>query len=142
MDFQFLHPTPTLTCLAIYFPWIATKATIPEKLAINHVGWSNFEYVCNDINKSARPKSKSSKELVPPFVDLMLGHLQKEKTNIPALLRANFTQEEDAACMHTILKKEGISGLRMSCRCSWLCRNGPRRSSSTSSFEASARHFI
>ena len=148
-DFQFLHTHTTKRwhCtidLAIYFPWIATKATIPEKLAINQVGWSNFEYVCNDIDESARPKSKSSKakELVPPFVDLMLSHLQKEETNIPALLRANFTQEEDDACMHTILKNEGISGLGMSCWFSWLCRNGPRRSSSTSSFAASAHHFI
>ncbi len=66
--------------------------------------------------KSARPKSKSSKNSVPPFVDLMLGHLQKEETNIPALLRANFTQEEDDVCMHTTLKKEGILGLLMSCQ--------------------------
>ena len=118
---------------------------------MDHVGLvkllAEIEYVCNDIDKKGGKKCeaeiKKLKELVPPFVDLMLDHLQEEETNIPALLRANFTQEEDAACMHTILKKEGISGLRMSCRCSWLlCRNGPRRSSSTSSFEASARHFI
>jgi len=117
---------------------------------MDHVGLvkllAEIEYVCNDIDKKGGKKCqaeiKKLKELVPPFVDLMLGHLQEEETNIPALLRANFTQEEDDVCMHTTLKKEGISGLRMSCRISWLCRNGPRRSSSTSSFAASAHHFI
>ena len=88
---------------------------------MDHVGLvkllAEIEYVCNDIDKKGGKKCeaeiKKLKELVPPFVDLMLDHLQEEETNIPTLLRANFTQEEDDACVQTILKKEGTSGLRM-----------------------------
>ncbi len=76
-----------------------------------------IEVVCKDIDKKGGKKCqaeiKKLKELVPPFVDSMLVHLQEEEANIPAILRANFTQEEEDACIQKILKKEGTSGLRL-----------------------------
>ena len=78
---------------------------------------SEIVYVRNGIDKKGgkkcQAKIKKLKELIPLFVDLMLGHLQEGETNIPALLHANFTQEEHDVCMHMTLKKERILGLCM-----------------------------
>ncbi|KAL3768366.1 hypothetical protein ACHAW5_005204 [Stephanodiscus triporus] len=105
----------------IYFPWIATKAKVPEKLSMDHEGLvkllTEIEDVCNDIDKKGgkkcQPEIKKLKGLVPAFVDEMRAHLQEEEATVPALVRDNFTQEEEDACVKKILKKEGTSGLRM-----------------------------
>jgi len=104
----------------IYFPWIAAKAKVPEKLTIDHKGLVNLlaqiESVCKEVDKKTgkgcQEEVKKLKELVPGFIDEMNTHLEEEETNIPALLRDNFTQEEEHETVQKILEKEGLHGFQ------------------------------
>jgi hypothetical protein len=79
-----------------------------------------IENTWNKVDKKGGNKCQAEiielNELIPPFVDEMCAHISEEETNIPALLRDKFTEEEHDACVQKILRKEGTSGLASSSR--------------------------
>jgi len=105
----------------IFFPWLATKANVPEKFSMDHEGLikliTEIEDTCIKVDKKGGKECQAEirklKELIPPFVDEMCAHISEEETNVPALLRDKFTEEEHDACVEKILKKEGTTGLRI-----------------------------
>jgi hemerythrin-like domain-containing protein len=105
----------------IYFPWIATKAEIPEKkMAKDHKALIELldaiEKFCQAIidkqGKKCGDEINKLKATVPPFYAEMKGHLKEEEEIVPALLRGNFTAEDEKKILQKIGKREGVSGMR------------------------------
>jgi len=90
-------------------------------MAKDHVGLvqllTDIESVCSAIvdkdGTECGEEVERLKREVPKFVAEMREHLKEEEETFPPLLRANFTQEEDAAIVQEILKKEGLHGTRI-----------------------------
>ena len=106
----------------IYFPWISTKATIPEKkMAKDHEGLirllDEIELVCANVIKKQGIDCKDEigklKTNIPVLEKEMRAHLKEEEEVIPQLLRDNFTQAEEQECIEKILKNEGLYGARI-----------------------------
>jgi len=105
----------------IYFPWIQTKASMPEKKMAKDHGEliemiNNIKAVCDSIitkeGKGCSNEIEKLQQQAPIFEKHMLEHLKEEEEMVPPLLRENFTQEEEDKCLQKILKREGLSGLR------------------------------
>ena len=106
----------------IYFPWIATKATIPEKkMAKDHKALvdllNEIEEICKNVigkqGKDCQDEIAKLQEKVPTFETEMNAHLKEEEEMIPQLLRDNFTQKEEAPVIEKILQREGLHGCRI-----------------------------
>lgn len=105
----------------IYFPWVATKAELPEKvLSKQHKDLTEvldeLKTICISIKKKKGMKCADEiqkiKEKIPSFVHDMNVHLQEEEEGIPELLRANFTHEEEMVTIGKIIKADGLPGAR------------------------------
>lgn len=104
----------------IYFPWIATRAKFPEKLAKDHtelVRQMNViktfcVEICRKKGQSCADEVKGLKDAVPVFVKDMSDHLKEEEEMVPAMLREHFTQKEEEEIIQKILAKEGLAGCR------------------------------
>lgn len=100
----------------IYFPWIKTKASIPEKEFGNSheelmSAMGEIKKCCVSIiamgGKGCRSHVATLKEIVPKFHVDMKAHLKEEEEIVPALLRAHFTQEEEGKVIDKVLKAGG-----------------------------------
>lgn len=105
----------------IYFPWVATKAELPEKvLSKQHEDLvkmlEEMKSICISVKKKKGIKCADEiqklKEKIPLFIDDMNEHLKEEEEGIPELLRANFTHEEEQVVVGKIIKAEGLGGTR------------------------------
>lgn len=101
----------------IYFPWIKTKTEYPEK----QFGKSHEELIetmsrmkdaciviCKGKGKGCTKEIAFLKTTIPTFVKDMNDHLREEEETIPALLRDNFTQEEEGKIVEKILAGGGL----------------------------------
>ncbi|KAL7427379.1 hypothetical protein ACHAXM_000819 [Skeletonema potamos] len=88
----------------IYFPWMKTKASIPEKEFGNSheelmSAMGEIKKCCVSIiamgGKGCRSHVATLKEIVPKFHVDMKAHLKEEEEIVPALLRAHFTMTEE-----------------------------------------------
>jgi hemerythrin-like domain-containing protein len=102
----------------IYFPWMKTKTTIPEKeFSGSHVelmsAMDGIKKVCAQIiNKQGKGCGALVAELkkdVPKFDADMRAHLKEEEETVPELLRNNFTHEEEGVIVEQILQAGGLA---------------------------------
>eukprot|EP00563_Minutocellus_polymorphus_P018128 CAMPEP_0197726070 /NCGR_PEP_ID=MMETSP1434-20131217/13382_1 /TAXON_ID=265543 /ORGANISM="Minutocellus polymorphus, Strain CCMP3303" /LENGTH=300 /DNA_ID=CAMNT_0043311883 /DNA_START=31 /DNA_END=933 /DNA_ORIENTATION=+ len=102
----------------IYFPWIKEKAAYPEKeFSKSHeelfATLTTIKEVCEKIlnkkGKDCAEEIASLKDKVPTFNTDMRQHLKEEEQTIPAILRENFTQEEEGVIIEKILQAGGLS---------------------------------
>ena len=102
----------------IYFPWMKTKTTIPEKeFSGSHAAlmsaMDDIKKVCNQImNKQGKGCSSAVKKLkedIPKFDADMRAHLKEEEETVPELLRNNFTHEEEGLIVEEILQAGGLA---------------------------------
>ena len=101
----------------IYFPWISTKAELPEKLTKDH---TELLAAMENLKKSlSRFKSKNitaTDDLNQINMDLqtliedMEMHLTEEEELVPDLLRMHFTEDEHTAQISRIAKSLGFRG--------------------------------
>jgi len=102
----------------VYFPWMMTKATIPDKefgksheelMSVN----AEIKKCCAEIikkgGKGCSAQVVTLKEKVPKFVADMKAHLKEEEELVPALLRENFTQEEEGQIVEQIIQAGGLA---------------------------------
>lgn len=68
--------------------------------------------ICRKKGHKCSAEVLALRESVPTFVEDMEAHLQEEEENIPALLRAHFTEKENQAVVQKIIAKAGLSGCR------------------------------
>lgn len=101
----------------IYFPWMITKTTIPEKeFGKSHEelmsAMAEIKQCCAEIikkgGKGCSAQVATLKEKVPKFDVDMRAHLKEEEETVPALLRENFTQEEEGQIVEQILQAGGL----------------------------------
>jgi len=97
----------------IYFPWVATKASLPEKLTADHktlvVLLDSIKAHCEAVatangGPGAAEAIASIRKEVPLFVAEMIAHLKEEEEIIPPLMRAHFTQAEENAVVGQIIQ--------------------------------------
>jgi len=106
----------------LYFPWIATKADLPEKLTQSHVELVEAMDVikghCETILKKdddgydCASEIAGLKKSVPDFVSNMRAHLKEEEEVVPTLLRTHFTHQEEEEVVQKILQKGGMDEVR------------------------------
>mmetsp|Transcript_47880 Transcript_47880/g.89237 ORF Transcript_47880/g.89237 Transcript_47880/m.89237 type:complete len:304 (-) Transcript_47880:220-1131(-) len=105
----------------IYFPWVATKASLPEKLTADHktlvVLLDSIKAHCEAVatangGPGAAEAIASIRKEVPLFVAEMIAHLKEEEEIIPPLMRAHFTQAEENAVVGQIIQKGGLTEAR------------------------------
>ncbi|KAL7543032.1 hypothetical protein ACHAWF_007311, partial [Thalassiosira exigua] len=105
----------------IYFPWIKTKAEYPEKeFSKGHEelmkAMGVMKKACQTIvakkGKGCADEIKLMKEKVPAFEKEMRAHLQEEEEIVPALLRDNFTQDEEGVVVERIIAAGGLTMAR------------------------------
>lgn len=127
----------------------------PQSQQINHLFpmdcrlvklLAEIDYVCKDIDKKGGKKCqaeiKKLKELCPSICGFDARPLAKGGDEHTRSSSCQF-HSRGGWCMHAYdLEEGGNLGTSHVLSIFWLCRNGPRRSSSTSSLAASARHFI
>ncbi|KAK1736421.1 hypothetical protein QTG54_013021 [Skeletonema marinoi] len=101
----------------IYFPWMITKTTIPEKeFGQSHEelmsAMAEIKQCCAEIikkgGKGCSAQVATLKEKVPKFDVDMRAHLKEEEETVPALLRENFTHEEEGQIVEQILQAGGL----------------------------------
>jgi len=106
----------------IYFPWVRTKVELPnKKLSDGHVELiaklATIQTICETvIHKGGVDCTDELAELKDKMLELekdMLDHLQEEETDIPPLLRANFTKEEEDPIIQKIGQSGGLGGIRL-----------------------------
>lgn len=102
----------------IYFPWMKTKTTIPEKeFSGSHVelmsAMDNIKKICAQIlskqGKGCGALVAELKKDVPKFDADMRAHLKEEEETVPELLRNNFTHEEEGVIVEQILQAGGLA---------------------------------
>jgi len=101
----------------VYFPWIKTKAEYPEKeFNKDHeeleTDMTAIKAVCKKIlrkkGKNCNEEIAILKNKTPAFETDMRAHLKEEEGSLPALLRDNFTQEEEGVAVEKIIKAGGL----------------------------------
>jgi len=109
----------------IYFPWMNTKAKIPESTAAEHK--ELFEWLDKIADTEAEVKAQVAaadggtevaavQELSKKWVQMksmMFDHLSSEETFTPGILKEHFTQAQEAAVVQKIMKQLGIKGARI-----------------------------
>jgi len=105
----------------IYLPWMATRVAIPEKLAADHVELletmdsiralydTRFDKACAS-DAAAEALVADLRAAWAGYSMMMQDHLAEEEEVIPALLRANFTVEEEAVVVGEIIASLGLDG--------------------------------
>jgi hemerythrin-like domain-containing protein len=101
----------------IYFPWISTKAKIPEKYSKSHEDLVSLldklketcEVILTKKGINCDDEVKLLQETTPKFCSDMVEHLKEEEEIIPQLLRDNFTKEEESNIVDKIVKSGGLS---------------------------------
>ena len=102
----------------IYFPWMMTKVTIPDKeFGKSHEDLMNdmaeIKLCCAEIIKKKGKGCSANvailKEKVPKFEVDMKAHLKEEEEVVPALLRDNFTREEEKVIIDQIIQAGGLT---------------------------------
>lgn len=102
----------------IYFPWIKEKAEYPEKefsksheelVAAMTIIKDVCEKILNKKGSDCAEEITSLKEKIPAFNTDMRQHLKEEEQTIPAILRENFTQEEEGKIVEKILQAGGLT---------------------------------
>jgi len=104
----------------IYFPWINTRAKLPEKLATDHVGlmklMDEIQGACKKMiekkGKGCSEEVKIVQEKTGSLVETMVEHLKEEETMVPPALREHFKEEEEKELIQKILQKEGLAMCR------------------------------
>lgn len=106
---------------SIYFPWIESKAPIPEKeLSQSHEELISTmqqmkgacEAICQKGGVDCTTEISLLKNTIPTFETDMRSHLQGEEELIPKLLRENFTQEEESMIVNKIAEAGGLTLLK------------------------------
>ena len=102
----------------VYFPWIKSKAEYPEKeFGISHESLCTemegmkeaCEAICQRRGRDCVVEIATLKRGVPAFVSNMRAHLREEEETIPALLRENFTREEEGEILGRIAQAGGLA---------------------------------
>jgi len=105
----------------IYFPWIESKAPIPDKentpshkelITTMERQKVACESICQKGGKNCTSEISLLKNTIPAFVIDMRSHLQEEEKAIPNLLRENFTQEEESMIVNKIAEAGGLTLLK------------------------------
>ena len=92
----------------IYFPWIATKAQLPEKITADH---KTLLKLMEEIKSVENLKILQQK--VRQLHDLMKEHLAEEEEVISPILKEHFSEKEEKAIIQKILPKLGLTGARV-----------------------------
>lgn len=104
----------------IYFPWISTKAKIPEKYSKSHEDLVSLldkmketcEVILTKKGISCDNEVKILQETTPKFCSDMLEHMKEEEEIIPKILRDKFTKEEESKIVNKIVKSGGLGMAR------------------------------
>ena len=83
----------------IYFPFLKTKAIMPDKVVNDH---TSLIKLLDEIN-----------EKVQELKNNMFEHLAEEEQIVPTILRENFTQNEEKEIVGKIIQSLGLSGNKM-----------------------------
>jgi hypothetical protein len=92
----------------IYFPFLKTKAIIPDKVVNDHTSLiKQLDEIKEiyDIN--------ILREKVQELKNNMFEHLAEEEQIVPTILRENFTQNEEKEIVGKIIQSLGLSGNKM-----------------------------
>lgn len=92
----------------IYFPFLKTKADIPEKVVADHTELINQLDEIKDIYDFDILKEKINK-----LKTSMFEHLAEEEQFIPEILRNNFTEDEEKEIVNKIIQSLGLKGNKM-----------------------------
>jgi hemerythrin superfamily protein len=102
----------------IFFPWIKTRTTYPERQfsqchddlisTMLHMKKA-CETICEKGGKNCVSEISLLKNMIPNFVSDMRSHLHEEEESIPALMRDNFTEDEEKKIVDKILKAGGLA---------------------------------
>lgn len=106
----------------LYFPYIAQRAELPERLAADHVELigvlNDFKASCETIIKEGG-RGDATKEAIKniqakftPFKESMFAHLKEEETITPPILREHFTEEDNNRVVQQIIKRGGLNEAR------------------------------
>eukprot|EP00294_Goniomonas_avonlea_P004044 CAMPEP_0114540786 /NCGR_PEP_ID=MMETSP0114-20121206/959_1 /TAXON_ID=31324 /ORGANISM="Goniomonas sp, Strain m" /LENGTH=268 /DNA_ID=CAMNT_0001724983 /DNA_START=25 /DNA_END=831 /DNA_ORIENTATION=+ len=102
----------------IYFPWVATKAQLPQKLTMDHKGLMDLLDAIKAmegtiLSTPAASRAQVIAELgqkIDTLNSSMGDHLAEEERVIAPLLLQHFTPEEEAPIIQEVLKDLGVSG--------------------------------
>jgi len=101
----------------IYFPWMRSRCVLPEKLAKDHeflvaqMDEIDGLYTADELDAAATGALIANLQRAwVAYKDFMVEHLAEEEEVVPALLRENFTVEEEAAVVDKIIQSLGLAG--------------------------------
>ncbi len=94
---------------SIYFPWLETKAKLPEKLTSNHETLTQLLDEIKDTGDYGILLEKTKS-----LQTLMLEHLEEEETVVPPILAEHFTEGEEQAIIQKIIPTLGLRGAKIS----------------------------
>lgn len=105
----------------IFFPWIATKAPIPEKHSLGHKelmpALANLRSYKDKLTAEYAKPDGTAATLVSDFqndwakfLTDMEDHLAEEEEDIPPIMKKHFTPEENEAQVVVILQTLGFEG--------------------------------
>lgn len=105
----------------IYFPWMRSRVALPEKLAKDHDFLiAQMDKIDSLYTHGAELDAAATGELIAAlqrewgtYKEFMVEHLAEEESVVPALLRENFTIEEEAAVIDKIIQSLGLTGNKL-----------------------------
>ena len=92
----------------IYFPFLKTKANIPEKVVTDH---TELLKLLDEIKETQNLGILRDK--IQNLKNKMFEHLAEEEQFVPTILRENFTQSEEKEMIDQIIQSLGLSGNKM-----------------------------
>ena len=92
----------------LYFPFLAKKASIPEKMVADH---QDLMILLDDIKSTYELNSLRRK--IQQLKETMFEHLAEEESFVPSILREYFTPEEEKQIVDQIIQSLGLSGNKM-----------------------------
>ena len=92
----------------LYFPFLAKKASIPEKMVADH---QDLMTLLDDIKSTYELNSLRRK--IQELKETMFEHLAEEESFVPSILREHFTPDEEKQIVDQIIQSLGLSGNKM-----------------------------
>ncbi len=92
----------------IYFPFLKTKANVPEKVVNDHTALIKQLDEIKEIENIGILRDK-----VKDLKINMFEHLAEEEQFVPTILRENFTQNEEKEMIDQIIQSLGLNGNKM-----------------------------
>ena len=92
----------------LYFPFLAKKAPIPEKMVADH---SQLMTLLDEIKSIYELNLLRRK--IQELKETMFAHLAEEESFVPSILREHFTPKEEKQIVDQIIQSLGLSGNKM-----------------------------